>query len=120
MTIVTRISRLFKNSRKKFSLDCPFKQYGKYRLSAINNNGESITNRKYLLEFEAKFEKSLNTTKAWEESICEKSKVENLQGLSLKAWTKLFGFASWFDKYKPAYSGIYRRFIMVRSIPRLI
>ncbi len=33
------------------------KQYGEYRLSAINNNGESIKNREYLLEFKVKFEK---------------------------------------------------------------
>jgi hypothetical protein len=37
------------------------KQQGEYRLSDINNSGESIKNRNYLLEFEA-----------WEESICEK------------------------------------------------
>ncbi len=37
------------------------KQYGEYRLSAIINSGESIKNREYLLEFEAKYEKSLNT-----------------------------------------------------------
>jgi hypothetical protein len=37
------------------------KQYGKYWLSAINNSGESIKNGEYLLEFYAKFEKSLNT-----------------------------------------------------------
>ncbi len=37
------------------------KQHGEYWLSAINNSGESIKNREYLLEFEAKFEKSLNT-----------------------------------------------------------
>ncbi len=49
------------------------KQYGEYRLSAINNSGESIKNRDYLLEFEAKFKKFLNTEKgAWEKSICEK------------------------------------------------
>jgi hypothetical protein len=36
------------------------KQYGEYWLSAINNSGESIKNREYLLEIEAKFEKSLN------------------------------------------------------------
>jgi hypothetical protein len=45
-------------------------QYGEYWLSAINNSEESIKNREYLLEFEAKFEKSLNTEKgAWEKSI---------------------------------------------------
>jgi hypothetical protein len=49
------------------------KQYGEYWLSAINISGESIKNREYLLEFEAKFEKSLNTEQgAWENSICEK------------------------------------------------
>ncbi len=37
------------------------KQYKEYRLSAINNSRESIKNRKYLIEFETKFEKSLNT-----------------------------------------------------------
>ncbi len=37
------------------------KLYEEYWLSAINNSGESIKNREYLLEFEAKFEKSLNT-----------------------------------------------------------
>jgi hypothetical protein len=37
------------------------KQYGEYRLSAINYSGESIKNREYLTEFEAKFEKSLKT-----------------------------------------------------------
>jgi hypothetical protein len=36
------------------------KQYGEYRLSAINYSGESIRNREHLTEFEAKFEKSLN------------------------------------------------------------
>jgi hypothetical protein len=47
------------------------KQYGEYWLSAINNSGESIKNREYLFEFEAKFEKSLNTEYgAWEQSIC--------------------------------------------------
>jgi hypothetical protein len=33
-------------------------QYGEYWLSALNNSGESIKNREYILEFEAKFEKS--------------------------------------------------------------
>jgi hypothetical protein len=37
------------------------KQYGEYRLSAINYSGESIKNRQYITEFEAKFEKSLKT-----------------------------------------------------------
>ncbi len=37
------------------------KQYGEYQLSAIKNGGESIKNYEYILEFEAKFEKSLNT-----------------------------------------------------------
>jgi hypothetical protein len=37
------------------------KQYGEYQLSAINYSGESIKNREYLTEFEAKFEKSLKT-----------------------------------------------------------
>ncbi len=36
-------------------------QYGECRLSAINNSRESIQNRVYLIEFEVKFEKSLNT-----------------------------------------------------------
>jgi hypothetical protein len=36
------------------------KQYGEYWLSAINNSRESIKNHEYLLEFEAKFEMSLN------------------------------------------------------------
>jgi hypothetical protein len=49
------------------------KQYGEYWLPAINNSGESIKNREYLLEFKAKFEKSFNTEwGAWEKSICEK------------------------------------------------
>ncbi len=49
------------------------KQYGEYRLSALNYSGESIKNREYLIEFEAKFEKSLKTEwVAWEESISEK------------------------------------------------
>jgi hypothetical protein len=49
------------------------KQYGEHRLSPINNSGESIKNSEYLLEFEAKFAKSLNIELgAWEESICEK------------------------------------------------
>jgi hypothetical protein len=39
------------------------KQYGEYGLSAIKNCGESIKNREYLTEFEAKFEKSLKTEK---------------------------------------------------------
>jgi hypothetical protein len=33
-------------------------EYGRYRLSAINESGESIKNRAYLLDIEAKFEKS--------------------------------------------------------------
>jgi hypothetical protein len=37
------------------------KQYGEYRLSAINYSGESIKNHEYPTEFEAKFEKSLKT-----------------------------------------------------------
>jgi hypothetical protein len=37
------------------------KQYGEYRLSARNNGEESIKNREYLIELEAKFENSLNT-----------------------------------------------------------
>jgi hypothetical protein len=37
------------------------KQYGEYRLSAINDSGESIKNREYLTKFEAKFEQSLKT-----------------------------------------------------------
>ncbi len=49
------------------------KQCEEYRLSAVNNSGESIKNRKYLIEFEAKFKKSLNTEEeAWEESIGDK------------------------------------------------
>jgi hypothetical protein len=36
-------------------------QYGEYRLFTINYSGESIKNREYLTEFEAKFEKSLKT-----------------------------------------------------------
>jgi hypothetical protein len=44
------------------------------RLSAIHNNGESIKNLKYLIEFEGKFEKSLNTEQGeWEEFIYEKT-----------------------------------------------
>jgi hypothetical protein len=47
------------------------KQYEEYPLSAIHNGGESIINLEYLIQFEAKFEKSLNTEKcAWEEFIC--------------------------------------------------
>ncbi len=37
------------------------KQNGEYQLSAINNSEELINNREYPIEFEAKFEKSLNT-----------------------------------------------------------
>jgi hypothetical protein len=33
------------------------KQYVEYQLSAINDGRESIKNREYFLEFEAKFEK---------------------------------------------------------------
>jgi hypothetical protein len=33
------------------------KQYGKNQSSAINDKGESIDNREYLIEFEAKFKK---------------------------------------------------------------
>jgi hypothetical protein len=36
-------------------------QYGEYGLSAIKYCGESIKNREYLTEFEAKFKKSLKT-----------------------------------------------------------
>ncbi len=61
------------------------KQYGEYRFSAKNNSGESIKNRKYLIEFETKFEKSLNTGKrAWEESTyLWKIGDKNLVGMSL-------------------------------------
>ncbi len=53
------------------------KQYGEYRLSAINYSRESLKSREYLTEFEAKFEKSLKTEKvAWEESICEKISLD--------------------------------------------
>ncbi len=44
------------------------KQYGKYELSAINNSGESIKNREYFPEFEAKFEKPSDTG-AWKKHI---------------------------------------------------
>ncbi len=37
------------------------KRYGEYQLSAKNDSEESIKNCKYVIEFEAKFEKSLNT-----------------------------------------------------------
>jgi hypothetical protein len=37
------------------------KQYGEYQLSAINNSGESINNREYFLQFEARFEKLWDT-----------------------------------------------------------
>jgi hypothetical protein len=37
------------------------KQYGEYWLSTTNNSGELIKNREYVIEFEDKFEKSLNT-----------------------------------------------------------
>ncbi len=60
------------------------KQCVEYRLSAVNNSGESIKNRKYLIEFEAKFENSLNTEEeVWEESISDKIRVKDLVGLSL-------------------------------------
>jgi hypothetical protein len=58
-------------------------QYGEYWLSAINNSEESIKNREYLLEFEAKFEKSLNTRKGLGRSPSKKLEVKNLVGLSL-------------------------------------
>jgi hypothetical protein len=46
------------------------KQYGEYWLSIIKNSRESIKNREYLIQFEAKFEKSLNTEEgAWKEKI---------------------------------------------------
>ncbi len=49
------------------------KQYWEYQLSAKKNSGNSINNREYLLEFEAKFKKSLNTEYGtWEESVSEK------------------------------------------------
>jgi hypothetical protein len=49
------------------------KQYGEYRLFAINYSRELIKNREYLTEFEAKFKKSLKTEKgAWAESLSEK------------------------------------------------
>ncbi len=49
------------------------RQYWEYQLSAKNNSGNSINNREYLLEFEAKFKKSLNTEYGtWEESVSEK------------------------------------------------
>jgi hypothetical protein len=53
------------------------KQYGKYRLSTINNSGESIKKREYLIEFEAKFEKYLDTLSV------KKSEEKNLVELSL-------------------------------------
>ncbi len=37
------------------------KQYGEYQLSTINDGRESIKNREYFLEFEAKFEKPSDT-----------------------------------------------------------
>ncbi len=36
------------------------KQRSEYRYSAIDNSGELVKNREYLIEFEAKFKKSLN------------------------------------------------------------
>jgi hypothetical protein len=37
------------------------KEYGECQLSTINNSGESIKNREYFPEFEAKFEKPSDT-----------------------------------------------------------
>ncbi len=60
------------------------KQYGEYRLSAMNYGGESIKNHEYLTELEAKFEKSLKASKGLEKSPpVKKSEVKNLVGLSL-------------------------------------
>jgi hypothetical protein len=62
------------------------KQYGEYRLSAINYSGESIKNRDYLTEFEAKFDKSLKTEYSkWLERSpsVKKSEIKNLVGSSL-------------------------------------
>jgi hypothetical protein len=60
------------------------KQYGEYRLSNINDSGESTKTFEIFLEFKAKFEKPSGTEKvAWEEPIPEKSEAKNLFGLSL-------------------------------------
>jgi hypothetical protein len=37
------------------------KQYGEYRLPDINDSGELIKNREYLLEFAVKFEEPSDT-----------------------------------------------------------
>ncbi len=37
------------------------RQYEEYRLSAVDNSGESIKKRENFIGFEAKFEKCLNT-----------------------------------------------------------
>jgi hypothetical protein len=58
------------------------KQYGKYELSAINNSAESIKNREYFPEFEAKFEKPLDAG-AWKKHIHKNSETKNLVGLPL-------------------------------------
>jgi hypothetical protein len=59
-------------------------QYGKCRLSTIKDSGESIKNRKYFLEFEAKFE-SLQISSTWLGRIpfLKKLEAKNIAGLSL-------------------------------------
>ncbi len=69
-----------------------YKRYGKLRLSTrsstesfdYDDSGEATENSKYLIEFEAKFEKLLDIEKrASVESIHERMEVKNLVGLSL-------------------------------------
>ncbi len=63
------------------------KVYREYGLSVINNSLESIKNVKYILQFEAKFKKSLNRVRGLGGvHLWKKSEVKNLVGLSLQAF----------------------------------
>jgi hypothetical protein len=68
------------------------KQFGEYRLFAINDSGESINNREYLLELEVKFEEPYDTKfGAWNESI--RMKQKNLFGLPFNVGRLVRGVA---------------------------
>jgi hypothetical protein len=60
------------------------KEYGECQLSAINNSGDSIKNREYFPEFEAKFVKPSDTELgAWKKPFIVKTEAKNLVELSL-------------------------------------
>jgi hypothetical protein len=73
----------------RLTLTLYYKRYGKLRLSTISSmesvdnddSGEATQNSKYLIEFEAKFEKLLDIEKM--ASVDERMEVKNLVGFSL-------------------------------------